>query len=60
VNTLLAEWKTTQARHEEEMRVMAAEAAKTDKTGWFNRTGWLQYFKERNLAHLAHAIRLPG
>jgi hypothetical protein len=33
---------------------------KTDRTGWFNRTSWPEHFKERNLAHLAHTIRLLG
>jgi hypothetical protein len=60
VDTWLSEWKSTQERHEAEMQVMDAEVAKTDKTGWFTRTGWLQHFKKRNLKHLAHAIRLPG
>jgi superfamily II DNA or RNA helicase len=59
VDTLLSEWKSTQERHEAEMQVMDAEIAKTDKTGWFNRTGWPQHFAKRNLKHLAHAIRLP-
>ncbi len=39
VDTLLAEWKITQTKHEEDMQVMGAEVAKTDKTGWFIRTG---------------------
>ena len=60
VDTLLAEWKITQTKHEEDMQVMGAEVAKTDKTGWFIRTGWLLHLKERNLGHLAHAVQLPG
>ncbi|CAE7173591.1 RecQ family helicase [Pyrenophora teres f. teres] len=40
------------------MQVMD-QAAKTDKTGWFKRTGWLLFFEGRNLAHLAHQARLP-
>jgi hypothetical protein len=35
------------------------DAAKTDKTGWFKRTGWLEHFKGRNLAHLGHQVRPP-
>ncbi|KAH6619076.1 hypothetical protein C7974DRAFT_342236, partial [Boeremia exigua] len=35
------------------------DAAKTDKTGWFKRTGWLEFLKGRNLVHLAHQARLP-
>jgi hypothetical protein len=60
VKTLVDEWNTTRERHEEEMQLMDAEVAKTDRTGWFNRTGWPAHFKKRNLIHLAHAIRLPG
>ena len=60
MDTLLRDWKSTQERHEAEMQVMDAEVAKTDKTGWFIRTGWLQHLKKKNLEHLAHAVRLPG
>jgi hypothetical protein len=34
------------------------DAAKTDKTGWFKRTGWLEHLEGRNLVHLAHQARL--
>jgi hypothetical protein len=40
------------------MQVME-EAVKTDKTGWFKRTGWLPFLKGRNLAHLGYTARLP-
>ena len=35
------------------------DAAKTDKTGWFKRAGWLEHFKDRHLAHLGYQVRLP-
>ncbi|KAI1668018.1 hypothetical protein L13192_07154 [Pyrenophora tritici-repentis] len=35
------------------------DAAKTDKTGWFKRVGWLEHLKDRNLAHLGYQVRLP-
>jgi hypothetical protein len=38
---------------------MDAQVAKTDKTGWFKRTGWLEHFTNRNLTHLAHQTWLP-
>ena len=38
---------------------MDAQVAKTDKTGWFKRTGWLEHFAGCNLIHLAHQTRLP-
>ena len=59
VKERLAEWQLTQHAHEERAQVMDAEAAKTDKTGWFKRTGWLEHFADRNLIHLAHQTRLP-
>jgi len=59
VDALLGEWKKTEKKQEREMQVMDAEAAKTDRTGWFNRTGWLEHLAKRNRIHLAHAIRLP-
>ena len=36
-----------------------AEVAKTDRTGWYNRTGWPEHIAKRNMAYLAHARRLP-
>ena len=38
---------------------MERETAKTDRTGWFNMTGWPQHLAGSNLKHLAHASRLP-
>jgi hypothetical protein len=54
----LAEYQSTQQQIQEELQIFNV-AAKTDKTGWFKRTGWLEHFKERNLVHLAHQARLP-
>jgi hypothetical protein len=48
----------TQYAHEERARANA-QVAKTDKTGSFKRTGWLDYFANRNLIHPAHQTRLP-
>ena len=39
---------------------MGREVERIDRTGWFNRTGWPEHFKERNLTYLAYAVRLPG
>ncbi|KAF3037094.1 hypothetical protein E8E12_005610 [Didymella heteroderae] len=58
VQAQLAEYKVTQQEIEEELQTLE-EAAKADKTGWFKRTGWLGFFKDRNLAHLAHQARAP-
>ena len=58
VQAQLAEYKLTQREVEQELETLE-EAAKTDKTGWFKRTGWLEFFKDRNLVHLAHQARAP-
>jgi hypothetical protein len=58
VQAQLAEYKLTQQEIEEELQTLE-EAAKTDKTGWFKRTGWLEFLKDRNLVHLAHQARAP-
>jgi hypothetical protein len=42
-----------QEQLEEEMYVIE-EAVKTDKTGWFKRAGWLEFFKDWNLVYLGH------
>jgi hypothetical protein len=59
VKERLADWSLTKHRHEEKAQVIDAQVAKTDKTGWFKRTGWLEHFANRNLMHLAHQTRLP-
>ncbi|KAI9882030.1 MAG: hypothetical protein M1823_006233, partial [Watsoniomyces obsoletus] len=59
VDKLLASWSETKQLEEEKAQVMDAEAAKTDRTGWFKRTGWLEHLAKRNRMHLAHQIRLP-
>jgi superfamily II DNA helicase RecQ len=54
----LGAWRKVRKQLEEDSYIME-EAAKTDKTGWFKRTGWLAFFKGRNLVHLGHQARLP-
>lgn len=54
----LAAYSLTQQQIQEELQILEA-AAKTDKTGWFKRTGWLEFFKGRNLKHLVHQARAP-
>jgi hypothetical protein len=39
----LDEYKLTQQAVEKELQVLE-DAAKTDKTGWYKRTGWLEFF----------------
>jgi hypothetical protein len=45
VQRQLAEYRLTQEEVEEELQTLE-ETAKTDKTGWFKRTGWLEFFKD--------------
>jgi hypothetical protein len=58
VQQQLNNYQKVRQQLEEEMQVIE-EAAKTKKTGWFKRTGWLTFFEGRNLAHLGHQARLP-
>jgi superfamily II DNA helicase RecQ len=58
VTQQLNAWREVRKQLEEDMHIME-DAAKTDKTGWFKRTGWLAFFKGRNLVHLGHQARLP-
>jgi superfamily II DNA helicase RecQ len=58
VRQQLSKWHEVRQELEKEMQVMA-EATKTDKTGWFKRTGWLTFLEGRNLAHLGYQARLP-
>ena len=59
VHAQLADYKLTQQEIEEELQKLE-EAAKTDKKGWFERTGWPEFLTDRNLAHRAHQARAPG
>ena len=59
VDRLLTKWKETKKSQEEKAQTMDAEAANTDKTDWFKRTGWLEHLVTRNRVHLAHQVRLP-
>jgi tagatose-1,6-bisphosphate aldolase non-catalytic subunit AgaZ/GatZ len=47
VEEQLNAWHRVRKQLEEEIQVIE-DAAKTDKTGWFKRTGWLEFLKGRN------------
>jgi hypothetical protein len=49
----LAEFRRIQGIVEKELQVLE-DAAKTDRTGWYKRTGWTGFLKDRNLTLLAH------
>jgi hypothetical protein len=53
------EWADAQEKHRQELEMADKKAEKTDRTGWFTRTGWPEHLAGRNLQHLAHASRLP-
>jgi hypothetical protein len=55
----LANWKVTIQVEEQKLQEMDAETVRTDKTGWFKCTGWLEHLAKRNRVHLAHQVRLP-
>jgi len=46
VDKTLSEWRGTQRQQEKAIQIMDAKAAKTDRTGWFIRTGWLQHLAQ--------------
>jgi len=59
VAATLGAWKKTDEDYERSQEVADARTAKTDRTGWFNRTAWPEHIAKRNLTLLAHARRLP-
>lgn len=52
-------WKNKQEKHEKDIEKIEEEAAKQDKTGWYNQTGWVEHLAKSNMKHLAHTSRLP-
>jgi superfamily II DNA or RNA helicase len=54
----LSDYQKVRKQLENDSHVME-DAAKTDKFGWFKRTGWLAFPKGQNLAHLGYTARLP-
>ncbi|KAF2624455.1 P-loop containing nucleoside triphosphate hydrolase protein [Macroventuria anomochaeta] len=55
-------WRSSgkSSKKEQRLQVMDTAVAKTDRTGWFKRTGWLEHLAGCHLAHLAHQTRLPN
>lgn len=53
------EWKEIREERKKALELADEKVAKTDRTGWFNRTGWPEHLAGRNLKHLARASRLP-
>jgi hypothetical protein len=58
VQEQLNAWHGVRKQLEEDIQVIE-DVAKTNKTSWFKRTGWLEFLKGQNLAHLAHQAQLP-
>ena len=59
LDALLSEWAAVKLKREEELELIESETAKTDRTGWFNYTGWPAHLAGSNYRHLVHAARLP-
>ena len=53
------DWNNSLKKHKEELEKIDGEVAKQDKSGWFNKTGWVEHLAKSNQLHLAHASRLP-
>lgn len=58
VAIILNEYKEAQGKREELEKADDA-AAKTDRTGWFNRNGWPEHLARRNMGQLSRASRMP-
>jgi len=59
IAAIKSEWAEAWQKHEKELEKVDEEMARTDRTGWFNRTGWPEHLARRNMRHLAHASRMP-
>ncbi|KAK5005025.1 hypothetical protein LTR28_008209, partial [Elasticomyces elasticus] len=59
VTRILDECRRAKEEHDREMEKADEMVARTDRTGWFNRTGWPEHLARRNLVHLSHASRMP-
>ncbi|TKA55283.1 hypothetical protein B0A49_12685, partial [Cryomyces minteri] len=59
VTRILDECRRAKEEHDRDMGKADEMVARTDRTGWFNRTGWPEHLARRNLAHLSHASRMP-
>lgn len=57
---LIKELKEIEVAHDEAARLADKEMAKTDQTGWWKRTGWVEHLAGSDKRFLAHAARLPG
>lgn len=58
-NAILGRFRRLEKAHEADLDIIEDELAKTDRTGWWKKTGWVEHLGKSNLAHLAHAARLP-
>ncbi|KAI7371326.1 hypothetical protein KC328_g17564, partial [Hortaea werneckii] len=56
---ILAEWDEQDEKHRESLAIADSEVAKTDHSGWGNKSGWAGHLANSNLRHLSLASRLP-
>ena len=60
VDEIMDEFDLLEADHKKALERLDEEIANTDKSGWWNKTGWADHLKESNLQHLSRAARLPA
>jgi hypothetical protein len=60
VDEIMGEFGLLEADHVKALERLDEQVANTDKTGWWNKTGWVDHLKCSNLQHLSRAARLPA
>jgi hypothetical protein len=56
----IARWEAHLQQQETAALVLSAEVGRTDSTGWFKRTGWLEHLGDTNLRYLADMAKVPS
>jgi superfamily II DNA or RNA helicase len=58
-HTILEGFRAIDERRKQELETIET-IDKTDQTGWWKKTGWVEHLQGSNKRHLAHAARLPA
>jgi hypothetical protein len=59
ISVIVEEWDRAAEKHKQTLDIVDAKVAKTDRTGWFKRTGWAEHLAGCNMRHLGRATRMP-
>ena len=59
LDIIMREFDQLESQHNKTLETLDGEMAKTDQTGWWKKTGWVEHLKGSTLKHLSHAARLP-